>query len=275
MQATALSAEIDRLAKDAKQILLAADFDGTLCPIAESPLTVVVPPAILEVLDQLSMSGRVAITVISGRALNDLMRRLPLPIILAGNHGLAVRSPFFTFEHAGARRARPQLANACLQLRHVIAGWKGAWVEDKILTAAVHYRNVLRAEHYTLMRAVRHCMAPYSELLRMHAGQKAIEIIPRVDWNKGSCLAWIRHKLNMEGHGCICIGDGQTDESMFAANADQLNISVGPFSHSMARYHAADVFEVASVLARLEQALWAHALEPHDPVLLLHKAGRL
>lgn len=274
MQATALSSEIDRLAKAAKQILLVSDFDGTLCPTADSPLKVVVPAVILEVLGQLSMSRRVAITVVSGRALNDLKRRLPLPIILAGNHGLAVWSPLFTFEHAGALRARPQLAKACVQLRQAVAEWKGAWVEDKTLTAAVHYRNVLRAEHYALMRAVRHCMVPYSALFGMHAGQKVIEIIPRVGWNKGACLAWIRHRLNMEDHGCICIGDDPTDESMFTANINQLNIRVGPSSHSVAQYHVADVFEVASVLARLEQALCAHKLERHDPAPLMPHAGR-
>lgn len=254
MRASALFCAIDRLAEDAKRILVATDFDGTLCPITDSPSNVVIPPVILEILGQLSLSQSVAVTLISGRALDDLIRRVPLQIILAGNYGLAVRGPALSFEHPGARKIRPQLAEACRQLSRVVAVWKGAWVEDKMLTAAVHYRNVDWSEHYALMRTVRHCMGQYSALFGMRAGRKVIEIIPRIGWDKGSCLGWVRHKLNMEGDGCICIGDDPTDESMFIANANQLNIKVGPMRHTVARYHVADVFEVAAVLAHVEQA---------------------
>jgi trehalose 6-phosphate phosphatase len=265
MRASALSCLIDRLAAGTKRLLVATDFDGTLCPITDSPSDVAIPPVILEILIQLSLSQRVAFTVISGRALDDLVRRVPLQkIILAGNYGLAVRGPALSFEHPEARKIRPQLAEACAHLGQVVAASKGAWVEDKVLTAAVHYRNVDRSERYALMRNVRHCMAPYGTLFGMRAGRKVIEIIPRLGWDKGSCLGWVRHKLNMERDGCICIGDDPTDESMFVANASQLNIRVGPVSHTVARYHVGDVFEVAAVLAHVEHAVRTHNLERDD-----------
>ena len=136
--ATACLSEIDRLVEGGEQIFLATDFDGTLCPVCDSPSNVVVPKMIFEILRQLSSSHRIVIAVISGRALDDLMRRLTLPVILAGNHGLAIRGAAFQFEHAGARLLRPKLAETCQQLTRVIAQWKKAWVEDKALTATVH-----------------------------------------------------------------------------------------------------------------------------------------
>src|SRR5579872_7255714 len=112
MLASALSCAIDRLATGTKRLLVATDFDGTLCPITDSPSNAVIPPVTLEILGQLSLSQRVAFTVISGRALADLVRRVPFQIILAGNYGFAVRGPAFSFEHPGARKIRPQLAEA-------------------------------------------------------------------------------------------------------------------------------------------------------------------
>lgn len=253
--ATACLSEIDRLVESGDQILLATDFDGTLCPVCESPSNVVVPKMIMEILRQLSSSHRIVIAVISGRTLDDLMRRLTVPVILAGNHGLAIRGPAFQFEHAGARLLRPKLAEICQHLTRVVARWKRAWVEDKALTATVHYRNVDRIDHYTLIRAVRQCMASYDGLFGMRTGREAIEIHPRVAWDKGTCLRWIKKRLSMESSTSICIGDDPSDESMFEANAGQMNIKVGTSPRSAAGFHVADVYEVAALLAHLERAV--------------------
>jgi trehalose-phosphatase len=252
---TACLSQIDRLVEGGNHILLAADFDGTLCPVCESPSNVVVPKMILESLRQLSNSPHIAIAVISGRALDDLMRRLPLPVVLAGNHGLAIRGPAFQFEHAGARLLRPKLVEACGQLTRIIVRWKGAWVEEKALTAAVHYRKVDRDARYALIRTVRQCMASYDGLFGMRAGREAIEIHPRVAWDKGTCVRWIKQRLRMEGSFCVCIGDDPTDESMFEANVNQMNIKVGTIGRSAAGFQVADVYEVAALLAHLERAV--------------------
>lgn len=273
MRASALSCAIDRLAAGTKRLLVATEFDGALCPITDPLSNAVIPPVILEILGQLSLSPSVALAVISRRALDDLVRRVPLQIILAGNYGLAVCGPGFSFEHSVARKIRPQLAEACHHLRQVVSAWKGAWVEDKELTAAIHYSDVDWSHHYTLMRNVRHCMAPYGGLFGMRAGRKVIEIVPRIGWDKGCCLGWIRHKLNLEQDGSICIGDDPEDESMFLANPSGLNIAVGPLSHTVARYHVGDVFEVAAILAHVDQAMRTHNLESDDVAAPLRGRG--
>ena len=57
---------------------------------------------------------------------------------------------------------------------------------------------------------------------------------------------------------------------MFVANASQLNIIVGPVGHTVARYHVGDVFEVAAILAHVEEAImWTHTLERDNPAALL------
>jgi trehalose 6-phosphate phosphatase len=195
------------------------------------------------------------IAVISGRALEDLMQRLPLPVVLAGNDGLAIRGPDFQFEHAGARLLRPKLAEICQHLTRVVGPWKRAWVEDKALTATVHYRNVDKVDHHALIRAVRQCMASYDGLFGMRTGREAIEIHPRVAWDKGTCLRWIKQRLNIESSATICIGDTAADEPKSTADVDHMNVKVGSTSRSTSCFHVAGVLEVGALLAHLERAV--------------------
>jgi trehalose 6-phosphate phosphatase len=260
--------EIDRMVDESDQILLVADFDGTLCPFADAPSLAVVPKMIIESMLHLSRSPRIVIAVVSGRALDDLIDRLPLPVVLAGNHGLAIRGPNFRFEHAGARLLRPKLAEMCQHIARVIAPWKGAWVEDKALTATVHYRKVNKAAQHAVIRALRQCMVSYDGLFGLRAGREAIEIHPRVAWDKGTCLRWIKQRLNMESSASICIGDDSTDESMFSANVNQMNIKVGTIGRSIACFCVADVFEVATLLAHLERAVRSDSRRANHSLLL-------
>ena len=52
---------------------------------------------------------------------------------------------------------------------------------------------------------------------RSRVRNRALEIGPRVPWDKGKALRCIRAN---EGpfDACVCVGDERTDESMFRAN---------------------------------------------------------
>ena len=135
-------------------------------------------------------------------------------------------------------------------------------MEDKALTATVHYRNVDKIDHYALIRAARQCMASYDGLFGMRTGHEAIEIHPRVAWDKGTCLRWIKQRLKMESSASICIGDDPTDESMFAANVNQMNIKVGSSVRSASCFQVDNVFDVAALLVHLERAIRAESSAP-------------
>ena len=46
---TSLQTNLDVVLRDSRRILIASDFDGTLCPIAESPAEVRLAPAMAAV----------------------------------------------------------------------------------------------------------------------------------------------------------------------------------------------------------------------------------
>lgn len=253
--ALSLLPELDAELRRGSRLLLATDFDGTLCPIAPTPVGLTIPPLMLEVLRQFVASGRVSLAVISGRALDDLASRVPLPAVLAGNHGLEIRGRGMEFEHPDARRLAPLLADANEALAATVVRWPGAWVEDKGLTLTVHYRQASGRDQAAILPAVRREMCRFGLAFGMRAGKQAIEIYPRVGWKKGSALRWIREHLGLESEPCLAVGDDQTDESMFTANADGPNISVGYNERSAARYYVMNHQELAALLAHLAGAV--------------------
>jgi trehalose 6-phosphate phosphatase len=233
------------------RILVASDFDGTLCPIVRSPFGGAIPPVILEALRRLLQSGRVSLSVISGRALGDISSRVALPAVVAGNHGLEISGPGMEFEHPDARRLAPLLAEAAAGLARAVTPYRGAWVEDKRLTLTVHYRGACGRDQCAILPAVRREMGRFGLTFGMRAGKKAIEIYPRIGWQKGSALCWIRERLGLEGEPCLVLGDDQTDESMFTANAAGPNISVGFSERSAAGYFVREPLELVELFGHL------------------------
>jgi trehalose 6-phosphate phosphatase len=201
-------------------------------------------------------TGRVSMAILSGRALDDLARKVPFPAVLGGNHGFEMRGPGIEFRHPEAQRLQPALAQAREALCAAIAGWPGAWVEDKGLTVTVHYRQVHPCGQRALVVAVRKAMARFGLTFGMRAGKKAVEVYPRCDWNKGEALVWIRSALRMAEAPVIAVGDDRTDEWMFTANRGGVNIHVGPAcSATCAEYYVADYIELMAAFAHIAGAL--------------------
>lgn len=243
----------------AGRILIATDFDGTLCPIANSPSEVRLAPATLEVLRLIAGSRGFTLAVISGRALEDIRYRLPLDIIFSGNHGLEISGRGLSFQHAGARELRPVMLAACEALSNAVHGWHGAWVEDKGLSATLHFRRVDEREHNAVLFAARYTLGRFGSQLALRVGNRALEVRPRVFWDKGSALNYIlQHAGPFDA--CICIGDDRTDETMFRANANELNIKVGSVNRTAATHYLADPVEVAIFLSHVVGARNSHAV---------------
>lgn len=260
--------QLESVLRRGSRMLVATDFDGTLCPIARTPFTLTIRPAMLDALRRLLDSGRVSLAVISGRALDDLEPRVPLPAILAGNHGLEIRGPGMAFEHPDARGLAPQLAEAAAALELAVKPWRGAWVENKTLTLTVHYRETSGKDQCAVLLAVRREMGRFGLAFGMRGGRKAIEIYPRIGWKKGSALRWIRERLDLDDEPCLALGDDRTDESMFLANAGGVNISVGYNERSAAEYYAIDDTELPGLFRHM--AAW---MEGRGPVALPAQAA--
>ncbi len=242
--------ELDPLLDRADRIMLASDFDGTLCPIAPSPSSVVVHPAMLSALRALQASDCINVAVISGRPVRELRERLPFLKLFAGNHGLEIETDRFGFVHPQAEAARARLEEACDVLESATRTWNGAWVERKRLTATLHYRNVAPAAQVGLLWTARRALSIFGREFALRSGKLALELRPRVDWDKGCALRHITEHLG-PADLTICVGDDRTDESMFTVNTAGTNIFVGSANGSAAAYRARDSEDVTVFLWHL------------------------
>jgi len=129
-------------------------------------------------------------------------------------------------------------------LRHI----PGAWVEDKMLTATVHYRQAAPREERAIANIVHAAMAHHSTIFQLSAGKKVFEIVPRTKWHKGAAVCWINARLGAPGTASIYIGDDRTDEDAFARLPGEITIRVGDAEGTAARYHVENTEQVREFL---------------------------
>lgn len=199
--------------------ILLLDYDGTLSPIVQAPELAVLPADTAALLRSLSKFFKVA--VISGRSLINVKKLVGLKgIYYAGNHGLEIDGPGAKLIRHEAKLARPVITEICEKLQEGVRGIKGAIVEDKGLTASVHFRLVKGEGLRRLKSIFRDTVEPFvnTGLVRVTSGKKVFEIRPNVDWNKGKAAVWIINSVDPNGKLVpIYIGDDRTDEDAFLA----------------------------------------------------------
>lgn len=221
----------------APQVLFALDFDGTLAPIAATPERAALPRKTANLLARIAGLKGISIAVVSGRSISDLRRRIRFPAVLVGNHGLEIESQTFSFTHPRADALRPVIAEACWDLRQTFQAVSAVAVECKALGATVHYRGVPGELGPWVRQAAEFTIQPYRRDLRCVPALEAVEIRPRLAWNKGSAVRRILRRAGVPPPLVICAGDDHADEDLFDAVPRAVSIRVGERVRSRARYY--------------------------------------
>ena len=223
------------------------DLDGTLAPIAARPQDVVPDPRRTGILERLmrGLDGRLA--VVSGRTLCDIDRILEgrVPAV-AAVHGLVRRDADGRITPTEPHPALPQAVAA---LRLFAAGHPGLLVEDKILSATLHYRG--DPDHAQAARMEAERIAARTGLM-LQPGDMVVELRTPGPTKGDSVEAFLAH-APFTGATPIFLGDDLTDEDGFAA-AERLGgygVLVGPKRDTAARLRLEDV---DAALAWLEAA---------------------
>jgi trehalose-phosphatase len=108
---------------DAPQLLLLLDFDGTLTPLVDQPADARLPAETRQVLETLATRRNCQVAVISGRSLEDIKARVPVPgVILAGNHGLEIQGPDFHYTHPTALACQERIQVVATRLQSSVSG---------------------------------------------------------------------------------------------------------------------------------------------------------
>jgi trehalose 6-phosphate synthase/phosphatase len=240
-----------------RSFALLLDFDGTLAPIVSSPDRARLSARTRKTLSVLASRPNTVVAVISGRSLEDIRHRVGLrELIYAGNHGLEIawRDSLWTLPEAEAARA--DIAEVSRRLRVRLRRVAGVIVENKGLTASIHFRQTPPPRLEEVRVAVLE-EAERAARVSVRRGKQVWELWPNVAWNKGSAAQTIlKRAFGAEWASRVAVvylGDDRTDEDAFMALPEPaVTVKVGsPSSLTAARYLARDVDDVAQFLELL------------------------
>ncbi|MHB8094483.1 MAG: trehalose-phosphatase [Candidatus Aminicenantales bacterium] len=228
------------------------DYDGTLVGLRKRPELARLSPRRRGVLKEL---GRTAVvTAVTGRSVAEARRLIGIPSLdCIGNHGFEIAHGDRTWIHPGAAESRAVLRSALRRIRARSADLDGVLIEDKGLTAGVHYRLLDPAHVGWLRSVVLKETGRERGLLKATFGKKVIEIRPNADWDKGrGVLEYIRWLGPEPGRKALYIGDDRTDEDAFRALRGRgTTIVVGRAEGSAAEFSVRGVNQVWALLGEL------------------------
>jgi trehalose 6-phosphate phosphatase len=186
------------------------DIDGTLAPIAPTPDMSEVPAELKELLGRLS-ELYLLVAGISGRKTEDALDLVGLTdVVYFGNHGFEILRdgkvevtpdalPYQEKVQELERNAREELVPL------------GAFVEEKGITASVHYRN---APPQVGRRSVEFVKREGERLgLRITVGRGVVEARPPIRADKGTAVRTLVEEYQPER--AMFIGDDTTDLDAF------------------------------------------------------------
>lgn len=213
---------IINLISEADRVLLLLDYDGTLTPIVEMPEEAVLSSSMKELLKALSQREKIDVCIMSGRRLGDIKNLVGIPnVIYVGNHGLEVSEREYKVPGVQAGELRPLIKKICNECSNLLADMEGVLIENKGLTASIHYRRVRENRVDLLKKIVEGVVIPYSPKIRLTKGEKVLEIRPNIQWDKGKMADLIVGRISEEYPAenllPVYIGDDATDEDAFEA----------------------------------------------------------
>lgn len=199
----------------AGRLSLLFDYDGTLADIVADPPLATIDDATRDALKALSRGPRIRVGIITGRSRDSLLEAAGdlHGIALAANGGLRVIDPNGEWIHPEAEALVPRLGRLAEALRRDAAKHPGAWVEDKQLSLAVHFRNAPQAEE-ALREAVGERLAREAGAFLAIPGKAIFEVQPAIAWDKGRAAAVLLERWG-DGHPFFA-GDDVIDEPAFA-----------------------------------------------------------
>lgn len=207
--------------------VLAFDFDGTLAPIVAVPGAAAMRE---ETRHLLAAIGELRpVVIITGRSVADATPRLHGVRVAAivGNHGV---EPSAAME--GAKRT---VAGWRALLDATVGRLEGVYVEDKVYSVSVHYRNA--ASPRRVREALEDARRQLGASVRVTEGHSLVNLIPAGAPTKGDAVRRVEQELS--ARIVLYAGDEETDEDAFAALDATLSVGVriGKAERSYARFY--------------------------------------
>ena len=238
-----------------ERLLVALDFDGTLAPLADEPMSVRALPAAGDAVLALAALPDTWVALVSGRTLHDLRviaeHADDSPLLLAGSHGAEYWMPGEgerasvddegALAHRDALRARAEV---------LVDPLPGAWIEPKTFGFAVHTRLSDAASASEAYAAVDRLVAAEAPHWRRRTGHNIVEYSFR-DEGKDTAVRTLRELT--AATAVLFAGDDVTDEdALTSLEPSDLGVLVGD-RPTHATLRVPDIPAMAALLVRLAE----------------------
>jgi trehalose 6-phosphate phosphatase len=248
--------DADRLLDDVAataHLLVALDFDGTLSPLVDDPMSARMLPAARIAVEALTAAPATTVALVSGRSIPDLRiiaeHTDDSPLLLAGSHGAEVWTP------GEGRRATPDdPADGALRdelqarAEAATAGMAGVWIEPKTFGLGVHTRRADAATAAAAREVVDALVTPVAGHWRRRSGHDILEYSFRHE-GKDAAIAQLRAVTGATA--VVFAGDDVTDEdALESLRPGDLGIHVGD-RPTAAAVSVRDIPALADLLERL------------------------
>jgi trehalose 6-phosphate phosphatase len=195
------------------------DYDGTLTPIVDRPEEAVISDSMRDAVRRLV--GHTTVCVVSGRDRSVVTQWMGIDgLVVAGSHGFDIGDHRDgAVRHHAATGWENLISTVTDRLRNEVEPVPGAVVEPKRFSVAVHYRLVVPQDRRSVKAVVDTLLARYPNQLKVTPGKMVYEIQPKIDWDKGKAVQYLRHALHVDGAEFVplYLGDDITDEDAFRA----------------------------------------------------------
>jgi len=216
--------------KEAQNLFLFLDYDGTLTPIVSRPELAHCPPEVRDHLGKLRSLPGVYLAIISGRSLRDLRAKVKVSgIVYVGNHGLEIENSDGRYQIYLSTAQIKDLKRIAQNLQNSLKKIPGILFEEKGPTLSVHYRNVSQKFIARIPQVLKEELQQWRNRWKMTSGKMVWEIRPNIDFHKGKAVREILNTFPSQGLLPIYLGDDQTDEDAFRVLKGQgISVFVGP-----------------------------------------------
>ncbi|GAA4763022.1 trehalose-phosphatase [Microbacterium gilvum] len=236
-----------------RRLLVALDFDGTLAPLVDEPMTARALPEARTAVARLAALPDTVVAFVSGRSLADLRviaeHDDASPVWLSGSHGAEHWRP--GSEGASSLDAPAGAADLIADAEAAVADVAGAWIERKSFGFGLHTRLADDAAASAAARAVDALVAERAPGWRRRTGRDVVEFAWRHE-GKDTAIAALRAETGATG--VVFAGDDVTDEDALRSLGEgDLGVRVGD-GETAAQVRVADPGALALLLDEIADA---------------------